>query len=186
MKLAFMLDIETLSTQTNAVVLSIALTRFEPEASVITVLDKYPTKVWYPSPFEQRSRDISIETVHFWINQTREAQKTAFRAVTQPLDQIHHEMYRFLQSAVDQDPPEIWANSPAFDCTIVESLFANFKPLWSFRQPRDLRTLKSIAGSLSPEELQLANMLGPNRHSAADDAIYQAVQVQLLMKKVKK
>src|SRR3546814_15230642 len=60
----------------------------------------------------------------------------------------------------------IYANSPNFDCTIMESLYNDHGMTipWDFRKERDLRTLCSMAGINAKEVAKVSGFVPHNAY----------------------
>ncbi len=167
-----MIDIETLSTQPNAVVLSIGAVIFNDNGiidSFYTVLDAEI----------QVTRDICHETVKWWNNQD-------YRIKEELFDNPYKAHPKFSLDTFNEfitmfNPSEIWANGPDFDCIILNSLsndFLSFNIL-DFRKYRCFRTLKKL---IPLDESEIA----PNTsaHNALSDAVWQANYVIQALKKL--
>ena len=61
----------------------------------------------------------------------------------------------------------VWANSPAFDCVILQGHYTEMRLTapWSYRQELDYRTMRWFSGFARPEEVT---------HNAMEDAVGQA------------
>lgn len=145
-----MIDIETLSTRHDAVVTEVGFVVFAD-----TVLYK---RHFYLDPTEQiiRGRHIDQDTLEFWRNQSRV-----------PRDSVYTENQMFL-SMGEFEVEEYWANSPQFDCVILETLALDFGLTvpWKHYQLRDFRTAKKM---MAPVELE-----NNYPHVSVYDAEYQA------------
>lgn len=163
-----MLDIETLSTKPNAAVLSIGLAAFDDERVIDTLgIQIDPEEVF---------GDISTSTVRFWVKQSAEAQVYSFEGKTSQ----YHAAWELGEFFRTHKPDEVWANSPQFDLIILESWWSELiergslprgtKLPWTYRQPRDCRTMFAEARRLGIEVDQSTGTL----HNPVDDAANQA------------
>jgi len=77
------------------------------------------------------------------------------------------------------DPHEVWANSPSFDCEMLEYAGGQVgvEMPWEFYQERDVRTLDSLPHGVEMEQQGV-------EHTALDDAIYQARLASTILQKV--
>ena len=144
-----MVDIETLNTDPDAVVLSIGAVAF----------DQSPPLEKLPSFFERlilqpqldRGCTVSADTIKWWMQQDRTAIEAAFFAGGEvPVFSAITHLVGFLSARCNfgVDQVFVWANSPSFDCTIIRNLAGTVMgspPLWSFRNERDVRTLRAVA-----------------------------------------
>lgn len=175
-ELHIMVDTETLSLASDAVVLSVGYALFETHATSIQ-----RSGVWNLRLKDQlKNRDVSEETLcDFWMKQSQEARELAFMQLPKsfPVDFMHE--FR------DQIPWEnitgLWCKGLHFDIPILESLYREQEmlPPWHYRTPRDLRTLTWLAGMHSGDYVKPTI-----EHSAEHDAIAQALTVQLALKKL--
>lgn len=68
------------------------------------------------------------------------------------------------------DADEVWANSPSFDCELLEAAYdaVGLEAPWDFYQERDYRTLSSLPVAVDVEFEGV-------EHDALDDAKHQAL-----------
>jgi hypothetical protein len=132
-----MLDIETLGTKSNSVVLNITAVAFDIETG-----DTGAT-------FNQ---NISIEssllaglkvdagTLKFWLQQDKEALKHSL-VEPQTLTDVLYEFSAFCNKNY-----QVWGRSPRFDWGLVQNLYnnQNLEIPWDFRKERDVRTLEAL------------------------------------------
>ena len=156
-----MVDIETLSTRTNAVVLSIGAVKFDYFDSNISsfylILDGTG----------QEHRHISPETEKWWESQGGEAQEVFDAENKIGTYQACVEFSKFLG-----DADYVWAKSPSFDLAILKSLFEDLGIVWPvpYYREADVRT----ANLLFPETV---SKVKPN-HNALCDSILQVEGVR--------
>lgn len=159
-----MIDIETLGTTPDALILTVAAQSFDP------VGDGYYNQSYYARvDFDsQLDRKIEDGTLKWWATQNSMAQEEAFSEDNRkPLEQVLDELGKLIwQSSA------IWANGPTFDMTILEHAYKSYKkPLpWQYYRVRDARTvymLKSDSAVLSNSQVTDVNR--PASHHALDD-----------------
>lgn len=167
-----MLDIETLSTRPNAVILSLGAVRFDPFSERIDIAKGLDVKV---DVDEQTAigRHIQEETLNWWATQSPEIQEAALSEQGRIGLKEFTKQLNKMMVGVDQ----IWCQGPAFDMVIIEDLYRQLnKPTpWQFWQVRDSRTLFGVFGD--PREKNRAEA-----HNALIDCVYQAVGVQEIYK----
>jgi hypothetical protein len=136
-----MIDIETLSTRPDALVLSVAAVAFTPY--------KVSTPISCEIVFEGRTqshRHIDFDTVCWWQNQSREASEhwTNKKPKTPTIDGLKT-LTSFINSTKTSNTI-LWACSPSFDQVILEDLYRSFNlPIpWSPFRWNDVRTLKNL------------------------------------------
>lgn len=167
-----MLDIETLSTRPNSVILTLGGIKFNPWDSDA---DQGQGLYVKPGVDEQLSlgRHVQDETVEWWGRQEETVREEAMGIEGRiSLDEMLDQLNRFLVG-VDN----IWCQGPAFDIVILEDLYRQMgRPTpWQFWQIRDSRTLFSVHGD--PREKGRAGA-----HNALMDCYYQARAVQQIYK----
>jgi hypothetical protein len=163
-----MIDIETLATGPDAVVLSIGATAFSLEGlapvQFYSVMDMSA----------QNARTIDPDTVKWWMQQQRENDGAAdvFDGPREPLIAALDRFTNYVQTFLTPTGG-VWANGPDFDCVILRTLFDDFglKTPWRHTQHRCFRTLKALCRSLNVEVQVEDNM---HMHNALADADWQA------------
>ena len=164
-----MIDLETLATSTDAVVLTIGAVRFDPFGSDIKepAMDSFYVKVDIDS-CDELGLVSNDDTIAWWAQQSTEAQAEAFEGT----DRVHireafDRLYKFCWGA-----KRVWSNGAAFDVPICEHVYKKLNKAipWSFWAVRDVRTAFDLG-------------INPNRppvmaHHALQDAWNQAVGIQ--------
>ena len=153
-----MIDIETLGTEPGAAIASIGAVTFDESG----INDEFYRSVDVGSA-QDAGLSIDAETLAWWFEQSPEA-----RAELLGGDDLEGAMRAFRAFVHDAD--EIWANSPAFDCVLLEQAFeaVGVSCPWDFWMERDYRTVKELV-----DEWPDADVDGVE-HNAADDARHQA------------
>ena len=162
-----MLDIETLATTPDAVVMSVGVVKFDPHTGT-----PYNKTLWRPDIDEQTARDrhISDSTLEWWAKQQDHIQEDAFSDQGRiPVTEFMKKLNRY---CVGMD--KIWCQGPQFDMLILENLYIQWGHHfgWQFWQVMDCRTLFQ----LMPVDPRKA--IQQDLHSADADAYYQAIGVQ--------
>ena len=162
-----MLDIETLATTPDAVVMSVGVVKFDPHTGT-----PYNKTLWRPDIDEQTERDrhVSESTLEWWAKQPDHIQEDAFSDEGRiPVTEFMKELNRY---CVGMD--KIWCQGPQFDMLILENLYIQWGHHfgWQFWQVMDCRTLFQ----LMPVDPRKA--IQQDLHSADADAYYQAIGVQ--------
>jgi 3' exoribonuclease, RNase T-like len=163
---SLMIDIESLATTPDAVILTIAAQSFDPLGH--GYLDRhYYARITLES---QEDRAINEETIKWWATQT-EAQAEAFNELDRvDLDTALAELYRL---AWQHDL--IFAQGPTFDINILEHAYRsrNHKQPWQYYKIRDSRTVTSLWPDCPKP---------PASHHALEDCRRQIDLVQLTLK----
>jgi hypothetical protein len=167
-----MLDIETLSTRPEAVILTLGAVKFTPFDSDVDTGQGLYLRIDVDEQLEL-GRHVQQETVDWWGRQAEEVREEALgeherTRLNEAIDQLN----RFLVGADD-----IWCQGPAFDIVILENLYRQLgRPTpWQFWQIRDSRTLFAVHGD--PR-----NKGATGAHNALIDCYYQARAVQQIYK----
>ena len=163
-----MIDIETLATTPDALILTIAAQSFDPFGQ--GYLDRhYYARITIES---QEDRAINEETIKWWATQP-EAQAEAFNETDRvDLDTALDDLYRL---AWQHDL--IWAQGPTFDINILEHAYRSrsHKQPWQYYKIRDSRTLMSMWTDCPKP---------PASHHALEDCRRQIDLVQLTLKQL--
>ena len=162
-----MLDIETLATTPDAVVMSVGVVKFDPHTGT-----PYNKTLWRPDIDEQTERDrhVSESTLEWWAKQPDHIQEDAFSDEGRiPVIEFMKELNRYCVGM-----EKIWCQGPQFDMLILENLYIQWGHHfgWQFWQVMDCRTLFQ----LMPQDPRKA--IQQDLHSADADAYYQAIGVQ--------
>jgi len=161
-----MVDIETLDTGTDAVILSIGA------CSVKVGELGNPDFVFYQEiHLSQADRKFDMSTVLWWVDQNSKGATLPIKG-TEPLKEVLEYFNRWLVSVFDS--PIIWCKGTDFDIAILTHAMNqhNIKPAWKYNNVRDCRTVFKLfpgAKEAIPEN--------KNPHNALDDAIHQAAQL---------
>lgn len=164
-----MIDIETLSRQPNASILTIGAVAIE-DGEIVGEFD-----MAIDPRLSGPKYHIDPDTVVWWMRQPDEA-RAAATGGGQSIAVVMGDLKRWLPSGDNawESPPrfKIWANSPRFDIAILEHAFAvqGLGFPWDHRDVLDLRTLVHLRdpeGLLKPPD-------DDAHHTAIGDARWQA------------
>lgn len=166
-----MVDIETLGQKTGAAILSVG-------AVVFDTTGVYTDKTFHESINLQSCQDaglrIEASTLEWWMDQGDEAAEVLTGG-----DDLDKVLASFVAFYRGHNAGEIWANSPSFDCEMLEYAFdqVDIDTPWSHRDERDFRTLNALPIAVDVEREGVA-------HNALDDAINQARVVSATLREV--
>lgn len=135
-----MIDLETLSTNSNASIISIGAVEFDVESSSITS-EFY--EVIKPSDWSMDGFDVNGDTIAWWLNQSIEARKAIIESEKISLADALHKFTWYLH------PYEsfcVWGNGSDFDITILTHAYRQLSMdiPWKFYNTRCYRTIKSL------------------------------------------
>ena len=162
-----MLDIETLATTPDAVVMGVGVVKFDPRSGT-----PYNKTLWRPDIDQQTERDrhVSESTLEWWSKLPQHIQDDAFTEDGRiPVTEFMKELNRYCVGA-----DKIWCQGPQFDMLILENLYIQWGHHfgWQFWQIMDCRTLFQLMPTDPRKAIQ------QDLHSADADAYYQAIGVQ--------
>ena len=166
-----MIDMETLGTSPDCIILTIGAVHFDPFSN--TIIDELYLKVNLEDQ-EKLGRTIDPGTLDWWSKQHPEILEEALSdggriSLNDAVDQLH----KFLWGC-----KRFWSHGSVFDLMILENLYRQIKkPLpWDFWDLRDTRTVFDLGHD--PEMPQ------NSKHNALQDAIRQAIGVQNVYRKL--
>jgi len=165
-----MIDIETIGTEPGCVIASIGTVKFGPSGLGET---------FYESIDIESCQDVGLtidaNTLKWWLGQmdvTRNELKGG--------EKLHKVLVKFARFVGGVD--EVWANSPKFDCGILEAAFeaTGTECPWDFYELRDYRTLTALF------EDEITVDLEGVEHHALDDAREQALIASKALRKLER
>ena len=162
-----MIDLETLSTNPDAVILTVGGVKFNPYTSVEPAQGMY-FRVDVDSQTEM-GRDVMQETVNWWSKQPKEISDEAFSDDNRAsLDDMIKKINKF---SVGVDV--FWCQGPLFDYAILQNIYKQLgNPVpWQYWQIRDSRTVFSLL----PRDF---GQVRTGAHNALADCDYQAKKLQ--------
>ena len=144
-----MLDIETLSTNSNAVVLTISAVQFNKADGELGEEFEIALNI---NQQTAKGAIIDGDTVMWWLAQSHEAQAQLLElkptGVGHALDQFNEWLEGLFPTWDDQKEVGLWGNGSNFDCTIVRNLYGRqgkkfILPYWC---DKDVRTIVDYLG----------------------------------------
>ena len=166
-----MVDLETLATSPDAVILTIGAVTFDPASNKIF------DKLYYRVDVESCDRlgmTVNDDTVEWWSKQAADVQTEAFAEDNRvPIEEVIEKFHKFAWNC-----DAFWSHGATFDLVILDCYYRklNKVPPWNFWQIRDTRTLFDLG--YDPE------MPKEGLHNALEDASRQAVGVQTIYRKL--
>jgi len=158
-----MIDLETLSTAKNAVILSLGAVVFDPHG--ITLGNSLHLGV-HPSSQQELGGDIDGGTILWHFDK-----KSEFPSPALSIDSVIRQLTVFYKR---EECRRVWSNGATFDIPIIEFYFKRLgmSPPWHYGDARDTRTAYEIAGWDESPTRKL------NLHDALEDALKQAELIQ--------
>jgi hypothetical protein len=162
-----MLDLETLGTRPDCVILTLGAVKFDP----YTLQEPGPGLYVRPDVDEQIAcgREVQDDTLKWWMDQAEDVREEALGESGRiSIEEMYRQLNRFLVGAEC-----IWAQGPVFDIAILENLYRQYgwPTPWQFWQIRDSRTLFGVHG-----DPRVKGKVG--LHNALEDCVSQATAVQ--------
>lgn len=164
-----MLDLETLSIEPNAAISAIGAVIFD-EKNIINRFEAY-------LDLKLVIGHRSASTIAWWDQQDLKVKDKVMSGIEDPWKALP----RLSLWIATHKPQEIWANSPAFDCSILRALYNGIgrEVPWSFRDERDFRSLTSLAKEYGISYSKAyADII---KHNPLSDALAQAKAVQIII-----
>lgn len=160
---AVMVDLETLSTESNAAILSIGAVSIDLDAG--TILDKFYMVV-DPQSSLDAGLHVSGSTIKWWLTQSEEARK-GVAELGVPLQQALEEFSRWMPKGAT-----VWGNGATLDNVVLTNAYraVGLERPWSFRDDRCYRTIKNLYLGVPTRDVGVA-------HHALDDAEAQALHL---------
>lgn len=160
-----MLDLETLGTKLNSVIVAIGAVKFNIKTGEIVSEFYSPID---PETCQAIGMTIDASTVWWWLHPDRHEARVALLA-----DEYRNDIFNALSDFTtwygDEETP-IWGNGCMFDNQMMELAYerTNQPCPWTYKENRDYRTIKNLLGaSYQKPPTALA-------HHALEDAKWQA------------
>jgi DNA polymerase III epsilon subunit-like protein len=165
-ELHVMLDLETLSSEPDATIISIGAVAFET-ASGISAIGGDTQFYEAVDPSSSRGH-LDARTMQWWAKQSDQA-RAVLNAPARSQDRVLLSFAEFVFEAAAGRPVNIWGNGADFDNVVLRNAFKReaLEAPWSYRGNRCYRTLKSLAPHIAFDNPGVA-------HNALDDARAQA------------
>lgn len=169
-----MLDIETLGTSKDSVVLAIGAVEFNDTG----VVKQFYVQI-DPESCTDWGLRIDARTVMWWLDQNDAARKQLTSTKGKALDIALAE----LRAAFNWKDAEVWANGIDFDFTILEQAYKaiGHEAPWPYWAKMDYRTVKNLVPRAVFNELEEKN---PVAHHALSDAMCQAATLIKLLQRI--
>ena len=174
-----MVDLETLGTRADSVILSIGAVRFDLDSEEMDN-DAFYASISIDSNHDAVQRHISEETMIWWLGRTPEAQ----RVFTEPKITLLAALEDFaLWTGMDPEDrynnTRIWSNGADFDIPMLTHAFDTngIAVPWKFYNTGCFRTIKNM-----PKAKKVPKPVNVLAHNALQDAVAQAKHLQAMWK----
>lgn len=177
-----MIDIETLSTHTNASIIEIAAVEFNKNNGDIG--KQFSVKI-RPDEWSLNGRHIDGNTIEWWLKQDKEVIDTIFYndsktvSLKEALILLQDFINKCDNSESEKEAVVVWGNGSTMDITILQSAYEYFdiKTPWKYWAVNDVRTIVS----LKPEIKDNCIFEGV-KHNPIDDCKHQIKYLSQIMK----
>lgn len=169
-----MIDIESLDTSPDCVILTIGAVLFDPKG--MGIADKLELRPVIDEQTEKFSRTISDATIKWWSTQSPEAIEEAMG--DQGRESLRTCMERLHKFCWNRKA--VWSHGAPFDVVAMETAYRQLEMNipWQFWTVRDTRTLFDVTG------VSLKDGGHVTTHKAVEDAERQAIVVQNAYRKL--
>ena len=169
-----MIDIETLSTQNNAMILTIGAIKFQRNEDLTELknMETFYVRIDTKS-CKNLNMHVDDETLKWWGRQSEEAKNEVFYNTDRlDINESLTQLSQFLKGH-----KYIWSNSPSFDCVILENAFkcCGIEVPWKFWNLRDCRTVYDL-GRVNLKSVSVV------KHNALDDCYNQIIALKKSLK----
>lgn len=164
-----MLDIETLSTSKNAVIISLGAVFFDPLTGGLGSSFYYTIKA---ESCIEYGLETDAETIKWWGEQSEEARAVLTCPDADELDQVLYDFAGWLgENTPENQHVALWGNGPSFDCAILANAYnaCGITPPWRYNKERCVRTMVNLGRELlniNPKDT--IERTGTHHHALAD------------------
>ena len=173
-----MIDLETMSTEPTAAILSIGAVTFDIEIRAIT--GRFYQNISLSSCI-LLGLHKSQSTLDWWA---KDENKAARDALTKDAVDIREGLRRFIDWCEGPNKDEVipWSNGAVFDIPIIKHAMhaCYLKEPWKFYNESCYRTLKRLYPQIIPP-----SRAGLTKHNALDDSIFQATHLMNILSAIK-
>lgn len=180
-----MIDVETLSTRTNASIIEIAAVEFNKYTGAVgDIFDRLVE----PSEWVKNDRNVDGTVILWWMCHP-DVMTKKFLDVTIKKSNLKSALYdlsTFVKEHdnINNDGRErvtVWGNGVTMDITVLQSAYEHFnmKVPWQFWAVNDCRTISSIIPDIK-ENTEFEGV----RHNPVDDCKHQIKYVSIVLKKI--
>ncbi len=172
-----MIDIETLGTNPNSCILTIGAIKFDrnKDISDLKNCETFYCRIDKDSCLSI-GLDIDNDTLEWWKKQSKQSRYEALENTDRiKIKDALIELKKFIKNS-----KYIWANSPNFDCIILENAFkkCEIEIPWKFWILRDCRTVYDIGNT------NLKSFIKETCHHSLIDCHNQILCLQKALKKI--
>lgn len=155
-----MVDLETMSTKSNAAIISIGAVKFDTR-----IKSEFYEVVALQSSINV-GLSVEARTILWWMEQDDESRNEFHKGV-----HLSHALYKF-SAWVGNGDKNIWGNGASFDNVILRNAYdaCGLTTPWKFYEDRCYRTIKNLFPEITCDRIG-------THHNALDDARTQALHL---------
>lgn len=172
----YQIDIESLATSRDAIIVSVGICKFSLESGVIS-----DHKYWELNLRQQEKmgRKLSTDCIRWWSGQSKEALAAINNNNRVPLETFVKEFNDFIK-----DPGFYWSKGTNFDLELITNLYEQLGQYAPFKYSKwaDARVMYLLGNRLqiTPKDIERTGA-----HNALDDALYQTKVVCEVYRQIK-
>lgn len=159
-----MVDLETLSTDSNGLILSISAVQFDFETGEIGSIFNMGVNIHQQIV---KGAHLDGNTIEWWLQQDTSAFANVRGMYRRPVDEVINEFNCFI---VDNKIKNMWGNGCTFDNVMLRNMYKRHSRVFplEFWADRDVRTVVDIFG-IDRREIPFTG----TKHNGVDDCRYQ-------------
>lgn len=174
----FMVDVETIGTSPNCIVLSAAFCTFDMDGDSFKSLFECSFNL---SDQIAKNRLIEPDTLVWWLREDSELLRTLLRNSLQYQESLKDTLLNinaFFERNIDNKSWYVWSKGAKFDLPILESLYNDFNVDFPWKNKRNERCARTYMSLDSNECIQ-----NTHKHNPFEDCLVQIKSVQNIYKK---
>ena len=165
-----MIDIETLSTEQNAAIISIAAVQFNKYTGEIG--NEFISYI-NPSHWTENNRHANGNTIVWWLSQDQQLIDGMINACKDSNNNLYDslkDLSVFIKNTNSVEEPIVWGNGSVMDISILENAYKSLKleVPWSYWAVNDVRTIVE----LNPSIKENCTFEG-EKHNPLNDCLHQ-------------
>ncbi len=174
-----MIDLETLGTGNDAVIVSIGACRFDPYTGVVDADNTFHQGIDVESSVNDANRKLDPSTVMWWLKQEHDARMSLYIKAHNG-ESVTTVMQQFSQWLGGD--PIVWGNGATFDLVKVADTCnaVGLATPWKFWNERDVRTVVEMGQVVGFDPKRDMPFEGV-KHDALADAVHQSRYVCEIM-----
>jgi hypothetical protein len=188
----FIVDLETLGKESNAVILSIGAIHFSDDNTSIEYMrdNSFFVKIDASDQYKRLKRTYSTDTIQWWKKQCENARITSYKPNINDVKlEDALEKLRSWSAKYSENESWVWARG-SLDELVLESAYSycNVEPIFHYARWRDVRTAIDIMyntrdGYCGVDYPGFDSFLHITKHQPVDDCLFDAMMLLYGVKK---